>query len=278
MASEYVHKEEKKLTTGLIVGVGILTALLLAAAPSSFALPTADSLGVDNTSGYKDTYAVLPVKITNTQNGPIISLIFDIAYDKDTINLVEVQAGTLTSSWDSPVFNNFAWGTRVLLVYDGNTSHGIQNGTTGSVALLTISLIGTPASTSQMNLSNIQLSDTGYVVGTAPARNGTLAISPESTPTTSPTPAPPPAPAGRGGGGGGGSLPHSGLSTPTLSASLTPSTPSTAPSAPTPSPGAPVPAQGLSSTPIPTIKPLFLVIPVLPKLWSSEYQIHPSLW
>jgi hypothetical protein len=256
MANEYVHKEKNRLKT-LIVSLGILTALVLAAAPSSFALPTADNFGVDNTSGYKDTYAVLPMIITNAQNGPIISLIFDIVYDTTVINVVEVQRGDLTSTWDSPVFNNFAWGTRFLIVYDGNTSHGIQNGTTGSVALLNFRLVGTSASTSQMNLSNIQLSDTGYVVGTAPARNGTLSISTESTPTTSSTPTPPPAPVG---GGGGGTLPYSGISTPTPSVSLTPSATSAPPSTPTPSPLAPVPTQGLSSTPTPTIKTPFSVI------------------
>lgn len=135
---------------------------------------------VNDASGYQGTNILVPVEITNAQNGPIISIILDILYDTSVVNVVDVRRGNLTSTWDSPPFNNFAWGTRVSIVYDGVTEHGIQNETNGSVILLNFSLVGTPGSTSGMNLSNIQLSDTGYNVGTAPAKNGTLVITEET--------------------------------------------------------------------------------------------------
>lgn len=169
-----VHKEKRGLKIGLTLG--ILAALLLACTPPAFALPTATNFGVDNTNGYRNTNVVVPVNITNVQNGPIISLIFDIAYNTSRINVVDVRRGDLTSYWDAPAFNNFAWGTRVAIVYDGNTAHGLQNGTTGSVILLNFSIIGNSGDTSNMGLSNIQLADTSYNVGTAPAKNGSFTI------------------------------------------------------------------------------------------------------
>ncbi|MEA2076235.1 MAG: CARDB domain-containing protein, partial [Euryarchaeota archaeon] len=93
------------------------------------------------------------------------------------IDVVGVQNGNLTSSWDDPAFNNaFAWGTRVSIVYDGQTAHGVQNGSTGSIALLNLSVSGEPGETSQMDLTTIQFSDTTYKLGTAPAKNGTFSI------------------------------------------------------------------------------------------------------
>ena len=183
---------KKGLATGLTIG--ILAALFLAYAPPTFAQPTADNFGVEDASGYENTNAVVPVIITNAQNGPVVSIIFDIAYDKSVINVVDVQKGTLTSFWDSPAMNNFEWGTRVSIVYDGVREHRIQNGTSGSVVLLNFCVGGTPESTSGMTLYNIQLSDTGYKVGTAPPKNGTFFIFTELGPIPTPPLSPPPAP------------------------------------------------------------------------------------
>ncbi|RZN44285.1 MAG: hypothetical protein EFT35_00115 [Methanophagales archaeon ANME-1-THS] len=228
MVSRYRYKGLKGVAAGL--ALGLLTALVLVAAPPTLALPTAASFGVEDASGDKETYAVVPVNISTVQNGPVICIIFDIAYDTIVVNVVEVQRGDLTSTWDPPDFNNFAWGTRVAIVYDGNTTNGIQDGTTGSVVNLNFSIKGTPGSSCGMNLSNIQFSDTGYSVGTASAKNGTFSILGEPEPTPTPAPTPPPAPprlgGGGGGGGGGGSLifpPYLSTSTPTPAPSPTPS-------------------------------------------------------
>ncbi|MBE0516139.1 MAG: lamin tail domain-containing protein [Methanophagales archaeon] len=140
------------------------------------AQPTANEFGVENALGDSGTNVMVPVNITNTQNGPIISIGFDIFYDNGVINVVGVQRGDLTSNWDSPSYNNFDWGTRVTIVYDGVTDHAIQNGMTGSVVLLNFGVSGTPGSTSRMNLTGIGLSDTEYTVGTAPAKNGTFTV------------------------------------------------------------------------------------------------------
>jgi hypothetical protein len=155
----------------ILVAVIVLSVQL----PTS-AIPTADHFGVVDTGGYKDIYVLLPVNITNTQNGPIISLRFDILYDNSVINVVGTQRGDLTSLWDNLITNNLPWGTRVAMVYDGKDEHAIQNGSSGSIVLLKFSVIGEPGETSRMDFTGIQLADTDYKQGTALAKNGTFTI------------------------------------------------------------------------------------------------------
>jgi hypothetical protein len=171
-----------RLTTGLTMV--IVAALFVTSAPLAFALPTADTVSVADASGDPGTYVVLPVTITNVQDGPIISIIFDVVYNNDVIEVVEVQNGDLISSWDNPTMSNFAWGTRVSIVYDGQLAHALQSGSTGSIVLLKVSVVGELGETSQMNLTNIQLSDTAYELGTAPANDGTFTIRTESDTST----------------------------------------------------------------------------------------------
>jgi len=173
-SSAKTKKLNMNFAGGLIIG--ILAALFVACASPAFALPTANNFGVDDASGYKDTYVVVPVNITNVQSGPVISIIFDVAYDESVINVVDVQKGELTAEWENPSYLNFEWGTRVSIVYDGQRVHALQNGSTGSVVLLNFSVIGELWETSMMNPSNIQLADTGYNVGTAPAKDGTFTV------------------------------------------------------------------------------------------------------
>jgi hypothetical protein len=138
---------------------------------------TADSFGVNDANGYKNTMVSVPVTITNVQNGPVTSIVFDIAYDKSVINITDVQKGELTAEWDNPDINNdFPWGTTISMVYD--TTHALQNGSTGSIAVLNFSVIGEPGEISMTNLMNIDLAGPppDYQPGTAPAKNGTLSI------------------------------------------------------------------------------------------------------
>jgi hypothetical protein len=187
--------------------IGILVALLVVAcAPQVFAQPTAANLAVADTSGDPGTYVIVPVTISNVQDGPIICIVCDLQFTSSVINVVGVQNGNLTSSWDSQ-YKAFTWGARFSLVYDGQTAHGLQNGSTGSIALLNLSVSGDPGETSLMQLTNIQLSDTAYNVGTASANNGIFLIpGSQTTPTPTPTPSPTEPPA-EGGGGGEGAPP-----------------------------------------------------------------------
>ena len=163
----------KKKVISFGLGAIVLLSIIAMAIPVS-AQPTADSFGVNDAIGNLNTYVIVPVNITNAQNGPISAIIFDISYDTGILSVVGCERGDLTSNWDLPYYNNFDWGTRVSLVYDGKAEHAIQNGSTGSVVLLNFSLIG--AGSSPMNLSNIQLSDINGMIGTAPAKNGTFRV------------------------------------------------------------------------------------------------------
>ncbi len=155
--------------------------LVMALIPVS-AQPGADSFGVNEASEAPGTYVIVPVNITNASNGPIQAIIFNIAYDKRVINVTNVLRGDLTSNWNVLGFNNFAWGTRISLA--GPFASAISNGSSGSVALLNFSVERTSDSLgySYMTLSDIQLSDPGGNLGTAPARNGLLYVAGIPTP------------------------------------------------------------------------------------------------
>jgi len=169
---------QRRCLIGLRLGLAIFVLLTVFALfeLTALAAPTADDFGVDDANGLIGTYVTVPVNITNTSNGPISGVVFNIAYDKTVINVTGVSRGTLTSNWNFLGFNNnFAWGTRVSL--SGASDYAIKNGSSDSVALLNFRVIGTRNERSYMNLSDLELSDvSGYNVGTAPPKNGTFYV------------------------------------------------------------------------------------------------------
>ena len=171
-----LREGKKWLVTGLTLL--LIAAIVGTLAPIAVALPTATSFGVEDAEGYKDTHVLIPVNITNVQNGPVPCIIFNILYDNSVINLEGVQKGTLTSDWQTPAYFNLDWGTRVAVFYDPIDEHAIQNGATGSVVLLNFSVIGESGDMSWMNFSDIQLAEDApnYQIGTAPAKNGTFSL------------------------------------------------------------------------------------------------------
>lgn len=144
---------------------------------------TADRFGVNEVVGDPNTDVNVPVIIENAQNGPIISLIFDLGYDTTIASVKTVQQADLTAAWDTPSFNNFAWGTRVSIVYDGDEAHALQNGVTGPVVIVTFSIADQPGTTSELTVSNIQFSDTNYEVGTAPSKSAKISVTGEPRPS-----------------------------------------------------------------------------------------------
>ena len=75
------------------VAVIVLSVLVFFTLSASAADPTADSFGVEDASGYKNTNVTVPVNITNPQNGPIATIIFKISYNKSVISAVDAQKG-----------------------------------------------------------------------------------------------------------------------------------------------------------------------------------------
>ena len=145
--------------------------------PLSAQIQMADEFGVEDAMGNPNTYVKVPVNITNVQNGPIASIIFDILYNGSVLSVAGVEKGDLISQWAALTYNDIEAGhTRVTASYDGVVAHAIQNTSTGSVVLLNFSVIGVPGASSMMNLSNIQFANTRYEMGTAPAKDGTFRV------------------------------------------------------------------------------------------------------
>ncbi len=249
----------KRVSYGIMVVLLSMFALTLAAVLAS-AQPTADSFGVNDASGKPGTHVLVPVKITNATNGPVLGIGFEIAYDKSVINVIDVSKGNLVSNWAEPnVNNNFTWGTKITIA-GFRAADAIPNGTSDSVVLLNFSVIGGSPYKTKMNISGIQLSDPDGNLGTAPARNGTFTVS-GVTPT--PTPTPSTGDGGDGRGGNGGYLP---IPTPTekppatkkVEAEITPALPTLAPTI-TPSSATPTPAPTSAPTPALRLTPLLLI-------------------
>jgi len=173
-----MNKQKKGLAIGLLT---LLVLFVVFATFATFATqastPLAASFGVDDTRGYKDTYVLIPVNITNVQNGPIPAVVFNVLYDNSVLNVVDVQRGALTSNWKDPSYCNYEWGTRVALVYDANNKQPIPNDSSGSVVVLNCSVNGGSGySMSKLNFFDVQLAEgeSLYHVGTAQAKNGTF--------------------------------------------------------------------------------------------------------
>jgi len=171
-----MKKQKKGLAIGLTMVV--LLAIFMTFATLALGPPTATHFGVEDAIGYKDTQVLIPVNITNVQNGPVPAIIFNILYNNSVINVVDVQRGSLTSDWKEPSLCNYDWGTRIALVYNASNKHPIPGGWSGSVVLLNCSVIGGSEDTSELNFWDVQLAEGGpfYQVGTASAKNGTFRV------------------------------------------------------------------------------------------------------
>ncbi len=156
------------------------------------AQPAAEVFGIHDAIGNPGTAVNVSVELTNTTDAPIVCMLFDLSYNASVVVVSGVERGGLTTTWDPPSSNNFAWGTRILLVYDGVATHAIQNGSSGSIAMINFTVIGAPGSSSGMNLSAIQLA-TGapdYLLGTAPAREGLFRVDAGAPSVTDPSATP----------------------------------------------------------------------------------------
>ena len=165
----YVNVTGTNTTTGLSVVNNTETITV-----SSTGVPTADSFGVEDASGWSGTYVWVPVNITNVRNGPVQGIRLGVDYNERVLNLTNISNGDLTPAW-----TNLQLGEdrHTMVIATTNTGDAISNGSSGSVVLLNFSVIGSPGDTSPMNLTLIELSNPEGEVGTAPAMNGTFVVS-----------------------------------------------------------------------------------------------------
>ena len=146
---------------------------------SAQALQMADEFGVNDATGDPGDYVLVPVNITNVNNGPIQTIKFDVLYNHSVIELDYdndhvLPEGNLTTgpSWTFILGRNQY---SVTLITSKKT-HAIPNGSTGSAVLLNFSVVGTACETSPMNMSKINFASTDFRSGTAPAKNGTFFV------------------------------------------------------------------------------------------------------
>jgi len=72
-----MNKQKKGLTIGLSM---LVLFVVFATFATQASTPLVTSFGVEDTSGYKDTYVLIPVNITTVQNGPIPAVVFNVLW------------------------------------------------------------------------------------------------------------------------------------------------------------------------------------------------------
>ncbi len=153
--------------------VSLLFLILTAIAVQAQTLPQmADSLGVEDASGYPGTYVEVPVNITNAKNGSIVTIEFRVEYNESVIKLVGATTGDLTANWGFSLME----GNKIRMTQLLSPGLPIQNGASGTVAILNFSVVGNYGDVSPINITDIYLMNNIGDVGTAPPKNGTFTI------------------------------------------------------------------------------------------------------
>ena len=165
--------------------IGLASILVIALIGTAMAaVQMADSLGVDDASGDSGESVIVPVNITNVQNGPIAGIEFQVLYNSSVISIASVDYGNLTSAGWGKTVGDVPSGKKILLDTDPTGANVIPDGSNGPVALLNFNVIGASGTSSHMDIINIKLADISVppVKGTAPAKNGSFAVLVAPTP------------------------------------------------------------------------------------------------
>jgi len=160
----------------LLVLLAILALCSLACAE-----PTADSLSVSSESGYSGaTYVPVLVNITNVIEGPLQVIGFDVIYDHEVLELVIADVG---SDLPKNVLGKDVWAVTLgtnkerIALTTNDQSYTLADGLTGNIAKLYFNAKATATpGVYPIELSNIDISNTGSIRGTIPAINGTFTI------------------------------------------------------------------------------------------------------
>ncbi len=137
-----------------------------------YPLMMADSLGVEDASGYPGTYVEVPVNITNAKNGSIVTIEFRVEYNESVIKLVGATTGDLTANWGFSLME----GNKIRMTQLLSPGLPIQNGASGTVAILNFSVVGNYGDVSPINITDIYLMNNIGDVGTAPPKNGIFKV------------------------------------------------------------------------------------------------------
>ena len=165
---------------GKVVLIGVLLVFLGLSLPIAVAQPTADSISVADASGEYDQTIQVPVNITNVANGPLQTIMFDVNYTHSVVDIIAVTTGaalpldpiTSQSVWTSTSGTNH----ESITLSTSNQDAALTNGSTGTIAVLWVKVVGTAGQQTDMNLINIDIANTGLEQGTIPPINGTFTV------------------------------------------------------------------------------------------------------
>jgi hypothetical protein len=158
-------------------------------APATY--PTADSISVESAKGNNSQTIQVPVNITNVANGPLKVIKFDVNYTHSVVDILGVTRGdVLPSTAFSEWGVSFGSNHESITLSTTDESIALPNGSTGTIAVLHVGVIGTTGQQTYMNLTNIDISTIGptFEQGTIPPINGTFTVTgaPGATDTTPP--------------------------------------------------------------------------------------------
>jgi hypothetical protein len=151
--------------------------------PIAASQPTADSISVASATGENGQTIQVPVNVTNVVNGPLQVIKFDVNYTHTVVDIVAVTNGDLLPL--DPITQQAKWTATLgalnhesVTLSTSDQTAALENGSTGTIVVLWVSVIGTTGQQTDMNLTNIDISIIGptFEQGTIPPINGTFTV------------------------------------------------------------------------------------------------------
>jgi len=160
-------------TSLAVIALVVITATVISpvdAAP----IQMADSLTIPTVIVINEETVTTSINITNTMNGPIQTILFDIEYDNAVVALTGVSSGSLTASghWQHMVGEN----NKSITIATAYKDEAIPNGSSGSIILLHFTIVGTKGDSSTLTLTSLDMANTALQHGTAPIQSGEVFI------------------------------------------------------------------------------------------------------
>ena len=171
------NKIDRSLMVGMVL---IMLTILVVFSSVALSQPTADSISVASDTGENNQTIQVPVNITNVANGALQVIMFDVNYTHSVVDIVAVTNGDLLPL--DPITQQPKWTVCLggnhesVTLSTSDQTTALQNGSTGTIAVLWVSVIGTVGQQTGMNLTNIDVSSTDLKHGTIPSIYGTFTV------------------------------------------------------------------------------------------------------
>jgi len=124
--------------TLLVMGISLFVVILT---PSIFAqLQMANEIQVPDVVITQGNSVIISVNLSDTSNGPIQTIMFDVEYNSSVIELSSIEPGNLTpvsNGWQHILGDN----NRSITIAAITKENAIANGSTGSLILLNFRIL-----------------------------------------------------------------------------------------------------------------------------------------